>query len=536
MKRFISILLCIFIGLFLSAPAQALFTRTFTSLTGDVLGSIDHEECSDLGNSFDDGIGIVITSGAVAYFYYFDRSATDATSSPDYIRCKNYSTSGVWIKADPTGGSGVPAQSDCSGITSGLCLDIDDGILYAWDSDSVEPVPVDSELTALAGLTSAADKLPYFTGPGTASLADFSSYARTLIALANKAALQAELSTDDMQTAIGISEGAQHMGTYTGSTITDNQTAKQNIQELETAAEQRPQFVVADADTDPGVNDDSNSSSTAATPDVSGYSVGDIFLNDTASPNELWICIDNTDGAAVWWRLVLANPNGVQDPSDNPNFTCYHDTDGESVCKFGMADADKNAADGVTRLYGFSNNTLTEFMNHTGSSDGSSDKINFAFPTGIPRPYALVNITSADYTVSGALCYGGVIDAYHTTDNDHNVDLESCGCDSVTIAERGPYLWVNSAGASDSIEIYPGANEAFKFPDTTTLDNGDEIDSPGAWAGERGDYVMLACWNTSNVWVVREIQSIASDGTISNDYDLHGHATAGYWQDGGTTD
>ena len=50
-------------------------------------------------------------------------------------------------------------------------------------------------------------------------------------------ATASSLSVDDLITLSGVAEGAADLGTFTGSTITDNRTNKQALQECETAIE-----------------------------------------------------------------------------------------------------------------------------------------------------------------------------------------------------------------------------------------------------------------------------------------------------------
>lgn len=184
--------------------------------TGDCL----IHNCNGITITDGGGIGIHVGSGTTASM--FDEAgdtialtaanggAVQVTSAGD-TTVKSAGTTSItdgddaaYLKVDATRGLQFPQSVDCDALgtdSNGAVGCSPTAATQSYvDTGLAGKQPLNSNLTALAGLALAANKLPYATGVGAFSLTDFSSFGRSLVDDADASAARTTLGLGTMAT------------------------------------------------------------------------------------------------------------------------------------------------------------------------------------------------------------------------------------------------------------------------------------------------------------------------------------------------
>jgi len=154
-------------------------------------------------------------------------SGTTWTIDPNtvtYAKMQDVSAASRLLGRGSASGSG-----DMEEITLGTGLQLTGTVLQATIGNEIQAW--DADLAALAALATGADKVPYFTGASMAALADFTSFGRTLVGSANASAARSSLGVAigsqvqaydaELAALAGVTSAADKLPYFTGSGTAD---------------------------------------------------------------------------------------------------------------------------------------------------------------------------------------------------------------------------------------------------------------------------------------------------------------------------
>lgn len=221
------------------------------------------------------------TLGAGEYFYGVFTNA--GKTAYEVVKIEARSTDSFTIAA---GGRGLDGTAAATWTTS-------DVFYYPLTKKSLEEVPFSTPVTAISGVTAAADKLPYFTSGTAASVADFTAFGRSLVDDANASAARTTLGLGTMATETATDYVAKSLVDAKGDVIAataDNTPAR-------VAVGANGTVLTADSTASAGVSWQ-----------VTGFTTGDVKLTLKTAADTGWVLMnDGSIGSATSGATTRAN-------------------------------------------------------------------------------------------------------------------------------------------------------------------------------------------------------------------------------------